>query len=101
MEGMWGVEVRRSCAAKHREQHGVGWSWQKSNKMTANGECGEAGRRDLLGSKAENDEWCRSTQSFRAVVEMVHAAVLIMKGGERSWISAAVSLSMTSIGPPH
>jgi hypothetical protein len=79
----------------------VGWSWQKSNKMTANGECGEAGRRDLFGGKAENDEWCRSTQSFRAVVESFHAAAVIMKGGERSWISAAVSLSMTSIGPPH
>ena len=24
-----------------------------------------------------------------------------MKGGERSWISAAVNLSMTFIGPPH
>jgi len=78
----------------------VGWSGQKG-KMTANGEYGETGRRDLFGGKAENDEWCRSTQSFRAVVESVHAAALIMKGGERSWISAAVSLSMTSIGPPH
>ncbi len=92
--------MRRSCAAKRRGQHRVGWSWQKS-KMTANGECGEAGRRDLFGGKVENDEWCRSTQSFRAVVESFHAAAVIMKGGERSWISAAVSLSMTSIGPPH
>jgi hypothetical protein len=78
----------------------VGWSWQKS-KMTAKGECGEAGRRDSFGGKAENDELRRSTQSFRAVVESFHAAAVIMKGGERSWISAAVSLSMTSIGPPH
>jgi hypothetical protein len=39
----------------------------------------------------------RGTQSFQAVVESFHAAVVIMKGGERSWISAAVSLSMTSI----
>jgi|SRR5580700_5500348 hypothetical protein len=69
--------------------------------MTANGECGEVGRRDLFGGKAENDEWCKSTQSFRAVVESFHAAAVTVKGGERSWISAAVSLSMTSIGPPH
>ena len=78
----------------------MGWSWQK-RKMTANGECGEAGKSDLFGGKAENDEWCRSTQSFRAVVESFHAAAVIMKGGERSWIAAVVSLSMTSIGPPH
>jgi hypothetical protein len=78
----------------------VGWSWQKS-KMTANGEYGETERRDLFGGKGENDKWCRSTQSFRVVVETFHAAAVIMKGGERSWISAAVSLSMTSIGPPH
>ena len=32
--------------------------------------------------------------------EWFHAAALI-RGGERSWISAAVSLSMTFIGPPH
>ena len=32
--------------------------------------------------------------------EQFHAAELI-RGGERSWISAAVSRSMTFIGPPH
>ncbi len=95
-----GVEVRRSCAVKRRGQHRVGWSWQKS-KVTANGECGEAGRRDLFGGKAENDEWCRSTRVSELWLESFHAAAVIMKGGERSWISAAVSLSMTSIGPPH
>ena len=31
--------------------------------------------------------------------ESLHAAAAIMKGGERSWISAAVSLSSISIGP--
>src|SRR5216684_7025756 len=33
--------------------------------------------------------------------EWFHAASVTMAGGERSWISAAVSLSMTLIGPPH
>jgi hypothetical protein len=33
--------------------------------------------------------------------ESFHAASVTRAGGERSWISAAVSLSMTIIGPPH
>ena len=33
--------------------------------------------------------------------EWFHAASVTGAGGERSWISAAVSLSMTIIGPPH
>jgi len=70
----------------------VGWSWPKS-KTAANGECGEARGRDLFGGKAENDQWCRSTQRFRAVGESFHAAAVIMRGGERSWILVAVSLS--------
>src|SRR5258705_5021374 len=33
--------------------------------------------------------------------ESFHAAAVTRVGGERSWISEAVSLSMTIIGPPH
>ena len=33
--------------------------------------------------------------------EWFHAATGTKAGGERSWIWAAVSLSMTIIGPPH
>ena len=33
--------------------------------------------------------------------EWFHAASVTMAGGERSWISAEVSLSMTIIGPLH
>src|ERR1700676_1541493 len=33
--------------------------------------------------------------------ESFHAASVTRAGGERSWISAAVNLSMTFIGPPH
>jgi hypothetical protein len=33
--------------------------------------------------------------------ESFHAAAVTRPGGERSWISTAVSLSMTCIGPPH
>src|SRR2546430_14310613 len=37
---------------------------------------------------------------FSSWREPFHAATVIF-GGERSWISAAVSRSMTFIGPPH
>src|SRR6266446_1626437 len=33
--------------------------------------------------------------------ESLHAAAVTRAGGERSWMSTAVSLSMTCIGPPH
>src|ERR1035438_10298715 len=33
--------------------------------------------------------------------ESFHAATVPMAGGERSWISTAVNLSITIIGPPH
>jgi len=39
--------------------------------------------------------------AFPGCGEPFHAAAVIMRGGERSWILVAVSLSMTSIGPPH
>jgi hypothetical protein len=58
--------VGRSCAAKRRGQHRFGWSWQKS-KTAANGGYVEARRRACFGGKAEKDESCKSTQSFRAV----------------------------------
>src|SRR5712691_7354155 len=66
IEGRYGIEMRGSCAGKRRRQHRVPGSWKKC-KLVANGECGEARRRDLLGDKAENGGSCRSTQSFRGV----------------------------------
>ena len=57
----------------------------------------EVGRRDLFGGKAQRDGARRDTRRIR---ESFHAAEVIT-GGERSWISTAVSLSMTFIGPPH
>jgi len=41
-----------------------------------------------------------STERARSEWEF-HGAAPMRKGGERSWIWAAVSLSMTTMGPPH
>ena len=41
-----------------------------------------------------------STEGARSELEF-HAAAPVRKGGERSWSWAAVSLSMTTMGPPH
>ena len=49
-------------------------------------------RRGGEGRSAQKRAECRSWR------EQFHAAELI-RGGERSWISAAVSRSMTFIGP--
>src|SRR6266852_8631661 len=51
----------------------------------------------------------RGTQRLRMLTyarvsccrELLHAAAVTRAGGERSWMSTAVSLSMTCIGPPH
>ena len=41
-----------------------------------------------------------STERARSEWEF-HGAAPMRKGGERSWSWAAVSLSMTTMGPPH
>jgi hypothetical protein len=38
---------------------------------------------------------------FAALGNWFHAATPAIEGGERSWIRAAVSLSMTTMWPPH
>ncbi len=58
--------MHRSCAAKRSRQPGAPGSWPK-RKVVANGECGEAGRRDLFGGKTHRNGAWRSTQSFRVV----------------------------------
>ena len=58
----------------------------------------EAGKGDPFRGKAERYGAGRNTVSNWR--KSFHAAALTT-GGERSWISAAVSLSTTIIGPPH
>jgi hypothetical protein len=38
---------------------------------------------------------------FAVLGNWFHAATAVIEGGERSWIWAAVSLSTTTMGPPH
>lgn len=38
---------------------------------------------------------------FAVLGKWFHAATPVIEGGERSWIWAAVSLSMTTMRPPH
>src|SRR6267378_1482940 len=58
----------------------------------------EVGKGDPFRAKAQRYGAGRNTLSNWR--ESLHAAALTT-GGERSWISAAVSLSTIIIGPPH
>ena len=58
--------------------------------------------RSLVGDNESAPRLQVRGSTERARSEWVfHGAVPTRKGGERSWIWAAVSLSMTTIGPPH
>ena len=59
--------------------------------------------RSLVEDNESAHETCRCWEApERAGSEWeFHAAAPVRKGGERSWIWAAVSLSMTTMGPPH
>src|SRR5262245_9320249 len=90
-----GVKRRQARAGEH--------GGRRRELITAR-ECrgsgaGEAGRRVLLCIKAQKG---RAPQRGKdsSLRESFHAAE-VSNGGERSWISAAVSRSMTFIGPPH
>ena len=75
-----------------------------SENPTSARECGErsiGGRRENRSLRRQSKE-VQSTPrpaGFSSWREWFHAAAV--NGGERSWISAAVSRSMIFIGPPH
>jgi hypothetical protein len=81
-------EVRQTAAgAVYRErvsQRQRGESWKKRFTLRQGTE-GDSARKRVKGSS-----WRESS----------HAAA-VSRGGERSWISAAVNLWTTTIGPPH
>ena len=60
-----------------------------------------SGKKRLVRRQGGERRIVQKHAAFPSCGESFHAAAVIMRGGERSWISAAVSLSMTSIGPPH
>jgi hypothetical protein len=80
---MKGCTPKLATARKCRKDAG-GKSWKKGSIGRQGAEVRSAPKR------VEFSNWR----------EWFHAAA-VTTGGERSWISAAVSLSVTLIGPPH
>src|SRR5215469_11698974 len=58
------------------------------------------GKKRSVGSRAREIGSVRRHAEFLRWREWFHAAGFI-RGGDRNWISAAVSLSITFMGPPH
>jgi hypothetical protein len=88
---------RLCCRAGHMK-----WCTPKLARARKCGK-GAGGRRGKKGSIGRRGAEVRSAPKrleFWSWRESFHAAA-VTTGGERSWISAAVSLSMTFIGPPH
>ena len=93
--GLRGAEAALRSMALHCH----GQSCLEPKKRNEDGRCrGLRGNR--CGGKVGECGTRRGTQSFSRWGEWFHAAA-VNSGGERSWISAAVNLSMTFMGPPH
>src|SRR5262244_3849503 len=96
MGGDSGVECRRECAVEHgrrrRERTG--------GRGYRGGRAEEVGNGVLFCVKTRRDRARREGAKDSGWREAFHATE-VSNGGERSWISAAVSLSTTTIGPPH
>ena len=94
MGGDSGVECCGDCAVEHgRRQQGLTSTKEYRVEGRGGGKKRFALRQDAeVGSTPKRAKGSSSRESFHAAVS---------SGGERSWISAAVSLSMTTIGPPH
>ena len=96
--GRNGVKVCRECArSPGDERHGL--KRGLLGESAAESGIEETGRKDLSGLKAERPSAPKHAK-FSDWRDQFHAAALV-RGGERSWICAAVSRSMTLIGPPH
>ena len=87
-----------------RKTRGIGGGADQSTGRSASiGVCVRKFQaRSLVGDKesAPRLQVMGSTERARSEWEF-HGAAPMRKGGERSWSWAAVSLSMTTMGPPH
>jgi hypothetical protein len=98
--GKVSVEIRRGCAAghgrRHRERKEVTKAHDSREEKTRE-------RRKTPFIERQRTERLRALTHARVSSwrGSFHAATVTRAGGERSWISVAVSLSMTFIGPPH
>src|SRR5258708_18418395 len=62
--------------------------------------CSRGGKKKFVFRRGREERSARKRAECWSWREQFHAAELI-RGGERSWVWAAVSRSMTFIGPPH
>jgi hypothetical protein len=98
--GTGGSTRHRGCAMEDNQESRVKKSCCKVKcdavrRTLGSEEEGLVGQEDTKrGSERRHARGSRCRSTF-------HAATASLVGGERSWSSAAVSLSMTSIGPPH
>src|ERR1700736_377755 len=96
---MSGANVDEGCqgwAAEHGRR-----LWELTNEREYRGdEAEEIGKRELVRGKTQRYGARRKRAENWSLGEPGHAAV-VTSGGERSWISAVVSLSTTTIGPPQ
>src|ERR1700723_4084984 len=77
------------------------WARKLATAKKYREDCGRRSwKKGAFGRPGTEMRSARKDAEFSSWRKWSHAATLI-RGGERSWISAAVSLSMTFIGPPH
>lgn len=96
MGGASGVECGEDCAVEHGRRRR---EWTRAREYRG-GRAEEVENGVLFCVKdAERQSTPRGAQDA-GWREAFHAAE-VSNGGDRSWISAAMNLSTTSIGPPH
>ena len=88
---------RRRCGAQPRTEGVPGVAETKEYREDC---CWRGREKRVVGSGVREVRYALGHTEFSRWREWFHAADLI-RGGERSWISAAVSRSMTFMGPPH
>src|SRR6202041_349724 len=77
------------------------WARKLATAKKYREDCGRRSwKKGAFGRPGTEMRSARKDAEFSSWRKWSHAATLI-RGGERSWISAAVNLSMTFIGPPH
>src|SRR3974377_657394 len=95
MRGDGGVEYGGDCAAEHGRRRRE----RTRGREYRGGGAEEVENGVLLCVKTQRDRARREAAKDSGWREAFHAAE-VSNGGERSWISGAVSLSTTTIGPP-
>jgi len=99
IEGRGAFEACRGGATGRNPRHCTPESWL-GEKSIAKAAVQEGAKKGSVGQPDREVVSVPKRAEFSVCREWFHAADLV-RGGERSWISAAVNLSMTFMGPPH